>query len=82
MVTTVNTGSGGPRRWAPNPEPMLRAADRRRLERAVERRRRAERDLLELVRELRERDASVIEIAEVLGITRHGVYKMLRRGED
>ena len=64
------------------PEPMLRAGDRRKLERAVERRRRAERDLDRLVHELREKDASAIELAEVLGITRHGVYKMARRGAE
>jgi DNA-binding MarR family transcriptional regulator len=61
---------------------MLRASDRRRLERAAERRRRAERELLALVRELREKDASVIEIAEVLGYTRHGVYRMLKRADE
>jgi hypothetical protein len=64
------------------PQLMLRAADRRRLERALERRRRAERDLDRLVHELREKDASAIEIAEALGITRHGVYKMARRGAE
>jgi AraC-like DNA-binding protein len=61
---------------------VLRAADRRRLERAAERRRRAERELRDLVRTLRERDATVAEIAEVIGYSRQGVYKMLKREDE
>jgi DNA invertase Pin-like site-specific DNA recombinase len=57
---------------------MLRAQDRRRLERAAERRRRAEHQLRELVRELRDQGATAIELADALGMTRQGVYKMLR----
>jgi DNA invertase Pin-like site-specific DNA recombinase len=63
------------------PEPMLRAADRHKLERAVERRERAGRELDGLVRELFDRGASAIELAEVLGMTRHGVYRILKRTE-
>ena len=61
---------------------MLRAADRRRLERAVAARERAERNLLDAVTDARANDASVIEIAEAIGITRDGVYRMLRRRRD
>jgi predicted transcriptional regulator len=60
----------------------MRAADRRKLERAAEARRRAERHLDAVVRELRERDVSAIEIAEVLGVTRQAVYKMAARADQ
>ena len=60
----------------------MRAADRRKLERAAEARRRAERDLDAVVRELRERDVSAIEIAAVLGVTRQAVYKMAKRASQ
>jgi DNA invertase Pin-like site-specific DNA recombinase len=76
VVTAVNRGNPQP---AAKPEPVLRAGDRRKLERAAERRRRSERELDELVRELFDGGASAIELAEALGITRHGVYKMLKR---
>jgi hypothetical protein len=82
MPTGVNNHSAeGPHQPATNPVPM-RAADRRKLERAVAARERAERRLLEVVRECRDHDATVIEIAEVIGITRHGVYKMLKRAPE
>jgi hypothetical protein len=77
MLTAVN--SEGKPGAAPNSEAVLRAADRRRLERAAERRRRAERELDELVRDLFDADASAIELADVLGMTRHGVYRMVER---
>jgi len=57
---------------------MLPAADRHKLERAAERRRRAETELRDLVRALREKGASAIELAEVLGVTRQAIYKMLK----
>jgi DNA invertase Pin-like site-specific DNA recombinase len=82
MGIAVNTrGTAGPRQAAANDAPMLRAADRRKLERAVERRARAERELDELVRELFEQGASAIELAEAVGMTRHGIYRMLKRTE-
>jgi DNA invertase Pin-like site-specific DNA recombinase len=58
---------------------MLRAADRRKLERAAERRRRAERELDELVRDLFDGGASAIELADAIGYSRHGIYRMVKR---
>jgi predicted DNA-binding protein YlxM (UPF0122 family) len=40
---------------------------------------RADAELRALVRELRDKDASAVEIAEVLNVTRQAVYYMLRR---
>jgi hypothetical protein len=60
---------------------MLRSGDRHKLERALAARERAEQHLLGVVRELRKKDASVTEIAEAIGYSRYGIYKMLERAE-
>jgi predicted transcriptional regulator YheO len=80
MATVVTTESvGGPRGPTEKDGGVLRARDRRRLERVNARYERAARERVELVRELRERGATGPELAEVLHVSRQAIYKMAKQ---
>jgi transposase-like protein len=57
---------------------VLRARDRRRLESLAARRAKLDDQTRQAVRELRDRDATVIELADALGVSRQTVYNWLK----
>jgi transposase-like protein len=71
-------GSGG---GAANHVSVLRARDRRRLESLAARRAKLDDQTREVVREVRHRGATVIELAETLGVARQTIYNWLKRDE-
>lgn len=64
---------------ASNPPAMLRAAERRKIERRAQRLEAAREALREAVREAHAKGASLRELAAVLGMSHTGVAKWLKR---
>jgi DNA invertase Pin-like site-specific DNA recombinase len=78
MSNGLTRGSGA---GAANHVSVLRARDRRRLESLAARRAKLDDQTREAVRELRDRGATAIELAEALDVARQTIYNWLKRGE-
>jgi DNA invertase Pin-like site-specific DNA recombinase len=78
MSNSLTRGAGA---RAANGVSVLRARDRRRLESLAARRAKLDDQQRKAVRELRARGATVIELADALGVARQTVYNWLK-GDD
>jgi transposase-like protein len=76
MSNELTEGAGGP---PTNGVFVLRVRDRRRLESLAARRAKLDDQTRQVVRELRDRDATVIELADALGVSRQTVYNWLKQ---
>jgi DNA invertase Pin-like site-specific DNA recombinase len=78
MSNGLTRGSGA---GAANHESVLRARDRQRLESLARRRGKLDDQQRKAVRELRDRGATVIELAEALSVARQTIYNWLKGDE-